>query len=208
MNVKSSALQSQIMVATRAARGAPPAALPRRFLSPQKAAIPRKFLSPQKAAAPPPLKVPNLSAVVGNTSTKFKPRPITKKPAKTATVVGKVPRGASILIIQRPWIDLILDGYKTIEVRGGVCNKKKGERIYLALSGAGGLILGSAVFVACHGPFTSAEWEARGDQHCVAGEALPYGGRTHGWELQKPERFKEPVPYAVKAGCVVWALKD
>jgi hypothetical protein len=121
-------------------------------------------------------------------------------------VDGHVPRGASILIIQRPWIDLILDGYKTLEIRGRYC-KKLNERIYLALSGGGGIILGSATFVKCHGPLSRSEWSARGDEHCVAGDALPYGASTHAWELAAPARFEQPVPYTHKPGVVVWAIK-
>ena len=131
---------------------------------------------------------------------KFKPRPIPKKDWLRPTVAGVVPRGVSILIIQQPWIDLILDGHKTLEIRGGMCKKPKGERIYLALSGAGGFLLGSVSFVQCHGPLSRSEWAARAEQHCVAGEALPYGGNTHAWEFAKPQRFSAPVAYAHKPG--------
>ena len=94
-------------------------------------------------------------------NSKFKPRPLGKN-AQSATpqVDGHIPRGASILIIQRPWIDLILDGHKTLEIRGKHCNKRN-ERIYLALSGGGGVVIGSATFVTCHGPLSRAEWAAR-----------------------------------------------
>ena len=122
---------------------------------------------------------------------KFRPLPIgNKNVAKVPVVTGKVPRGASILIIQRPWIDLILDGYKTLEIRGKACTSKVGQRIYLALSGGGGVILGSAHFIACHGPLGRSDWLERAPQHCVAGEKLPYGSSTHAWELVKPQRFE------------------
>lgn len=141
-------------------------------------------------------------------TSKFKPRALHKVPQYLPSVVdGHVPRGASILIIQRPWIDLILDGYKTLEIRGRHC-KKENERIYLALSGGGGIVLGSVTFVTCHGPLTRSDWSARGESHCVAGEALPYGSSTFAWELAKPARFKAPVPYLHKPGVVVWAIKE
>ena len=139
---------------------------------------------------------------------KFKPRPISKKIIPKPLVDGHVPRGSSILIIQRPWIDLILDGYKTLEIRGKACTTKVGKRVYLALSGGGGIVLGSVDFVACHGPLSRAEWAARGDEHCVGGDALPYGASTHAWEFQRPKKFKEPVPYVTRQGCVVWAIKE
>ena len=78
----------------------------------------------------------------------------------------------------------------------------------LALSGGGGILLGSVSFKACHGPLSRAEWAARGEQHCVAGDALPYGSSTHAWELVQPQRFRTPVPYHHKPGIVVWAIKD
>ena len=123
---------------------------------------------------------------------------------KTPSVDGRVPAGASILIIQEPWISLILDGKKTFEIRGRFCTKQK-ERIYLALSGGGGIILGSAMFVRCHGPFSRDEYADASGRHCVAGSALPYGLSTYAWELASPVRFNTPVPYHHKHGVVVWA---
>ena len=68
-----------------------------------------------------------------------------------------MPKGSSILIIQQPWIDLILDGRKTLEIRGRPCKKER-ERIYLALSGGGGIVTGSVDYVRCHGPLSNSEW--------------------------------------------------
>ena len=147
-------------------------------------------------------------APAGKSNPKFKPRKIIKTAVKTPVIDGKVPKGASILIIQRPWIDLLLDGHKTLEIRGQACTSKVGQRIYLALSGGGGIILGSVYFKACHGLYDKASWLYRADQHCVDGDKLPYGGRTHGWEFVQPQRFRTPVKYLVKPGVVVWALKD
>ena len=118
-----------------------------------------------------------------------------------------VPCGASILIIQQPWIDLILDGHKTLEIRGMRCKKPEGERIYLALSGAGGWVLGAATFVACHSPLSRAEYASLADGHRVAGDALPYSA-TYAWEVRLPERFRLPVSYCHKLGQVVWATME
>ena len=123
-------------------------------------------------------------------------------------VDGAVPKGASILIVKRPWIDLILDGHKIHEIRGRVCKKPRGELIYLALSGGGGVILGSVRFSACHGPLSRAAWTESSDKHRVAGKSLPYGSRTYAWVLDQPQRFEVPVRYVHKRGAVVWALKD
>lgn len=125
--------------------------------------------------------------------------------APVRLVRGHVPKGASILIIKEPWISLILDGRKSLEIRGQQCCKPAGERIYLAQSGGGGIVLGSAKFQVCMGPLTGSEWQATSARHCVAGKKLPYGCSTHAWQFDMPERFETPVPYHHKPGVIVWA---
>ena len=108
-------------------------------------------------------------AAIAKSNPRFKPRPVKhREKIQVPLVDGKVPRGSSILIIQQPWIDLILNGYKTLEIRGKQCVNKVGQRIYLALSGGGGILLGSVEFIACHGPLSRAEWAARGEEHACA----------------------------------------
>ena len=137
---------------------------------------------------------------------RIKPRPLSTKPVpKVPVVEGRVPDDASILIIQKPWLDRILSGHKTLEIRSQPCHKV-GQRIYLALSGGGGIVLGSVLLIACHGPLSRDEWTARADEHCVAGDKLPYGTSTYAWEVVQPQLFKEPVPYKAKRGQVIWAV--
>ena len=145
------------------------------------------------------------AAAAKASGSKFKPRPFTKVDRNVPVVPGVVPRGAAILIIQQPWISLILQGHKTLEIRGGICKKPTGERVYLALSGSGGYLLGSVEFVKCHGPLQGPDYVARGAEHCVAGDALPYGAKTYAWQFRNPQRFKEPVPYNHKPGSVIWS---
>lgn len=133
-------------------------------------------------------------------------QPLSRLPAAaqpTPCVTGAVPRGASILLIKQPWIGLILDGRKSLEIRSQACNKR--ERIYLAESGGGGIVLGSVELVRCLGPLRRDEWTSRATEHCVAGDKLPYGCFTYAWEMRKPIRFSTPVPYHHKQGVVVWA---
>ena len=88
---------------------------------------------PPAALAPPPHTVPTAApakdgAVVAMpkpSGSKFVPlENIPPAPAPTPVVQGEVPEGASILIIQQPWIGLILDGRKTLEIRGRICKKE------------------------------------------------------------------------------------
>mgnify|MGYP001976016455 CR=1 FL=1 len=58
--------------------------------------------------------------------------PCSSNAGTTVVAQPKVPRGASILLVQEPWLGLILSGLKTLEIRGKPCKKPCGERIYLA----------------------------------------------------------------------------
>jgi len=136
----------------------------------------------------------------GKPPSKFAPLP-SLRPAVSKLVVKDTTTlepGASILIIQNPWLSLLLDGVKTLEIRGGRCAKPQGERFYLALSGSGGMIFGSVEFVACHGPLTTEAYTARSAEHCMGGATLPYG-TTYAWEVTNPICFKGPVPYTSRA---------
>lgn len=136
---------------------------------------------------------------------KFVPiEPLPMRELQVAPAVdGEVPHGASILIVQEPWISLILSGHKKYEIRGSTC-KKRG-RVFLAVSGGGGKVVGSVEVVQTHGPLDVVSWKQMAEGHCVAGEKLPYGAKTHAWQLASPIRFRTPMPYTHKQGCVVWA---
>jgi hypothetical protein len=163
--------------------------------------VPKKRSAPRRVASPV-TKVKKTAA----SSPKFFPIPLEPAVATTPTVVGHVPNGASILIVKEPWLGLILDGQKSDEIRGQT-TLKENQRIYLARSGGGGMVIGSALLVRCHGPLSRADWEERRSNHFVAGAALPYGASTYAWELSAAMRFDAPVSYLHKRGCVVWAKK-
>ena len=118
------------------------------------------------------------------------------------------PLGASILIVKAPWIDMLLDGHKTLEIRGTSCKKPAGLLVFLALSGGGGVLCGGITFLGCHGPLSSAEYRGRREGHRVAGDARPYGAKTYGWEFAHPFRFATPMPYRHRHGAITWAKYD
>ena len=64
-------------------------------------------------------------------SSKFAPLP-SLRPATSLPVLADgapLSPGASILIVQNPWLSLMLDGLKSLEIRGQRSNKQAGERV-------------------------------------------------------------------------------
>jgi hypothetical protein len=107
----------------------------------------------------------------------------------------------SVLIIKPKWLALILEGIKTLEIRG-TATTKVGQVIYLAASGDARLVASCRV-TACHGPLGRDEWVSLRPAHCVPDAARPYR-QTHAWEFSDVQRLLPPVPYVRKCGVVTW----
>jgi len=121
--------------------------------------------------------------------------------------------GDPILVIKQPWLDLILDGRKTLEVRGtSVSFLNHGDVVFLSQSRTGE-IQGRMRFVSCE-PLHRQDWDARRDEHLIPGAITeweyhpitnPRGyKRLFGWKLSHAERLGEAVPYHVVRGTVIW----
>jgi hypothetical protein len=108
------------------------------------------------------------------------------------------------LLIRRPWIDLILEGSKTWEIRGTRTGKR--GRIGLIESGTG-TVVGVAKLVDVTGPLTLSELAGNASKAGFLKHEplpkLPYQ-RIFGWVLQEPYRLKQPVPYVHPYGAVIW----
>ncbi len=104
------------------------------------------------------------------------------------------------LIIKSPWIDLILQGKKTWEIRGS--NTSIRGRIGLIQSGTG-MVYGTVELV------DSKHLNLDEYQHSAAYHRIevyhdaPYE-RIHAWVLANPVRWAEPVPYVHPRGAVIW----
>jgi len=114
------------------------------------------------------------------------------------------------LIIREPWIDLILDGKKTWEIRSRT-TKIRG-RIAL-IRGGSGTIVGYATLVDSIGPQTIYELSRQGDKHGVPDKPLrefvaKYENRAHAWVLKDVERLESPIPYNHPSGAVIWVNLD
>jgi len=107
------------------------------------------------------------------------------------------------LVIKSPWIELILDGKKTWEVRSRATAVR--ERIALIRSKSG-QIFGTAELVACHGPFSREQMMVERDKHQVPPERMSEVDYEHfyAWELKNVRRFERPVAYKHPAGAVIW----
>ncbi|OLQ08593.1 hypothetical protein AK812_SmicGene7896 [Symbiodinium microadriaticum] len=106
--------------------------------------------------------------------------------------------GDRILRLRRAWLDLILSGTKTAEVRRDATTP---GGVWLGCGGrveAFGL-LGLPVRVA-----NFAEFQSRFEEHRVDVPALPYGPCTYLWPLTDVRILPAPVCYHNRAGPVTW----
>ena len=108
------------------------------------------------------------------------------------------------LLIRAPWIDKILDGSKTWEIRSSHTYKE--GRIALIESGTG-TVVGVAELSGVVGPLSlkelSENWRRAGFEKGERLYGLPYK-KTFAWVLQNPKRLRQPVPYDHPSGAVIW----
>lgn len=108
------------------------------------------------------------------------------------------------LVVKPDWLDKILDGSKSWEIRGSRTRRR--GRIHLIGSGTG-LVFGSVRLVDVVGPLTSAELFRQRARHqdlaFRARQSPPYEA-TFAWVLEGPRRFAQPIPYRHPLGAVIW----
>lgn len=106
------------------------------------------------------------------------------------------------LIIKKPWIDKILSGEKTWELRGSATHKR--GQIALIESGSG-LVVGEVKLVNCLGPLTQNQFESNVKKHCSSHSFLEISyKKVYAWVFEKPFRYKEPKPYKHPPGAIIW----
>jgi hypothetical protein len=106
------------------------------------------------------------------------------------------------LIIKSPWIELILAGSKTWEIRGSNTNIR--GKIALIKSGTG-MVFGTIDLVNSkkldlHEYQQSEQYHRIPKSECLV---APYKN-THAWIFKNPILFKIPVPYQHPMGAVIW----
>jgi hypothetical protein len=82
----------------------------------------------------------------------------------------------SILVIKPEWLEPILNGDKTAEIRSRSCWDKVGKTIWLCASRSG-LVTGKATVTGCQ-KLTESAWKSMYPRHIVPGKRA-YGDRTH-----------------------------
>lgn len=109
------------------------------------------------------------------------------------------------LVIDEPWIGMILSGRKTWEMRKTACHHR--GPIALIRKGSG-TVVGVAEVIASRPPLTSlAEYAAAEDRHGIPPDrqarAFEDGWRTP-WVLRGARALARPVPYEHPSGAVIW----
>lgn len=109
------------------------------------------------------------------------------------------------LIIREPWIDLILAGKKTWEVRGTATSVR--GRIGLIRSGSGEIV-GTADLGDCEGPLDLAALHRHRRRHQIPvadlDGVLERYNRPHAWVLEDARPLRRPVHYDHPPGAVIW----
>ncbi len=111
------------------------------------------------------------------------------------------------LVIRHPWVDKILDGEKTWEIRGSRTSIR--ETIALIPSRSG-TVIGMCDLVDCIGPLSTRAFRdnARKAGMRPSEARLGYYRNTYAWVMTKPRYLKNPVPYVHPSGAVIWVLLD
>lgn len=108
------------------------------------------------------------------------------------------------LIIRSPWIDLILSGKKTWEMRSRHTHTR--GRIALIKAGSG-LIYATAELAECLPPLNAEQMRMTYPQHGIPDEhmaAVLANNWTTPWVLRDIRPLKAPVPYSHPNGAVTW----
>ncbi|WP_028589438.1 ASCH domain-containing protein [Paenibacillus massiliensis] len=105
------------------------------------------------------------------------------------------------LIIKPKWADLILDGFKTWEIRGSRTHKR--GTIGIIKSGSG-KVYGQVDLVDCL-PCPVDVFGANFNKHCIKDTRVAYHyNQAWAWVFANPVKYPEPVPYVHPQGAVIW----
>ena len=105
------------------------------------------------------------------------------------------------LVVKKKWLDLILAGAKTWEIRG--CSTSKRGWVHFAESQAGGKLRGRARLVNCF-CISTESFHRHYKKHCVPSlSVVPYV-KIYAWVFEDAEEFEKPFEFEPKPGAVTW----
>lgn len=95
-----------------------------------------------------------------------------------------------ILILHKNWLDLIVSGKKTLEIRGRPETKNIGKYLWLCATGTF-KVYGKALLSGCK-EISASEWDGLRNEHQVPSRKLPYA-KTFGWQLENAHSVDPPI---------------
>lgn len=106
------------------------------------------------------------------------------------------------LVIHGEYVDMILNGKKTWEMRNRRTNIR--ETVGLIKSGSGE-ICGTVELVECKGPLTLKEYRTNARKagmkpSDISRSYLP----AFAWVLKNPKKFRKPIKYKHPSGAIIW----
>lgn len=113
------------------------------------------------------------------------------------------------LIIKTPYIDNILSGKKTWEMRSAP-TKQRGL-VGLIRGGSPGKVIGVVEIINSLGPFSKEEMLANRSKHLMTPERLdePEASKyKNAWVLTNAKLLKQPISFKQKSGSVIWVNLD
>jgi hypothetical protein len=108
------------------------------------------------------------------------------------------------IILKSEWLEMVLSGRKTWELRAMKTNKR--ERVALAQSGTS-LLLGDVEITGCvelDDVLVRANIEKHGVPLHRLAEYVSDDKNIFAWEIARPRRYKEPIPYTRARGQMTW----
>ena len=124
---------------------------------------------------------------------------VSKKGAGARSGVRRSAKKA--LVVKKKWLDLILAGKKTWEIRGRSTAKR--GWIHFAESQAGGKLMGRARLVNCF-PVPKKDFKRHFKKHLVPELSMVPYTTPHAWVFEDVEKFQKPFEYEHTQGAVVW----
>ena len=118
---------------------------------------------------------------------------------------GEQSRITQGLVVDSPWVDLLLNGVKTWEMRSSKTSKR--GRFGLIAKGTG-MVVGEIDLIDCVGPLSSSALKANEHRHAITpSRKAPeeWIDRWNvAWVMANACRYKTPRPYHHPSGAVIW----